>query len=78
LYRKKVETINIKTDAIIETIKELSVRFNNLSKLILSKLEKILIKLKRTGTRKAKIIGIRQIKYIINFTELFGLINGAN
>ena len=32
----------------------------------------------RTGIRKAKIIGIRQIKYIKNFTELFGLINEAN
>ena len=59
-------------------VKELNVRFNNLSKLISSKLEKILIKLKRTGIRKAKTIGIRHIKYIRNFVELSGLISETN
>ena len=61
-----------------EMVKELNVRFNNLSKLISSKLEKILIKLKRTGIRKAKTIGIRHIKYIRNFVELSGLISETN
>ena len=37
-----------------------------------------LIKLKRTGIIKAKIIGKRQITYIKNLTELFGSIKEAN
>ena len=58
--------------------KELNVRFNNLSKFISSKLEKILIKLNRTGITKAKIIGIRHIKYIRSFRELSGLFSETN